>query len=122
MADAKLGAAEGRFADLIWQNEPLSSSLLAKLAEEELGWKKSTSYTVLKRLCDRGIFTNQQGTVRSLLSREEFYAARGEQFLQEGFQGSLPAFLAAFSKRNKLSDQDIQELQELIQQMTRESK
>ena len=122
MADAKLGAAEGRFADLIWQNEPLSSSLLAKLAEEDLGWKKSTSYTVLKRLCDRGIFTNQQGTVRSLLSREEFYAARGEQFLQEGFQGSLPAFLAAFSKRNKLSDQDIQELQELIQQMRRESK
>lgn len=122
MADAKLGAAEGRFADLIWQNEPLSSSLLAKLAEEELGWKKSTSYTVLKRLCDRGIFTNQQGTVRSLLSREDFYAARGEQFLQEGFQGSLPAFLAAFSKRNKLSDQDIQELQELIQQMRRESK
>lgn len=122
MADAKLGAAEGRFADLIWQNEPLSSSLLAKLAEEELGWKKSTSYTVLKRLCDRGIFTNQQGTVRSLLSREEFYAARGEQFLQEGFQGSLPAFLAAFSKWNKLSDQDIQELQELIQQMRRESK
>lgn len=122
MADAKLGAAEGRFADLIWQNEPLSSSLLAKLAEEDLGWKKSTSYTVLKRLCDRGIFTNQQGTVRSLLSREEFYAARGEQFLQEGFQGSLPAFLAAFSKRNKLSDQDIQELQELIQQMRREPK
>ena len=122
MADAKLGAAEGRFADLIWQNEPLSSSLLAKLAEEELGWKKSTSYTVLKRLCDRGIFTNQQGTVRSLLSREDFYAARGEQFLQEGFQGSLPAFLAAFSKRNKLSDQDIQELQELIQQMRRETK
>ena len=122
MADAKLGAAEGSFADLIWQNEPLSSSLLAKLAEEELGWKKSTSYTVLKRLCDRGIFTNQQGTVRSLLSREEFYAARGEQFLQEGFQGSLPAFLAAFSKRNKLSDQDIQELQELIQQMRREPK
>ena len=122
MADAKLGAAEGRFADLIWQNEPLSSSLLAKLAEEDLGWKKSTSYTVLKRLCDRGIFTNQQGTVRSLLSREGFYAARGEQFLQEGFQGSLPAFLAAFSKRNKLSDQDIQELQELIQQMRREPK
>ena len=122
MADAKLGAAEGCFADLIWQNEPLSSSLLAKLAEEELGWKKSTSYTVLKRLCDRGIFTNQQGTVRSLLSREDFYAARGEQFLQEGFQGSLPAFLAAFSKRNKLSDQDIQELQELIQQMRREPK
>lgn len=122
MADAKLGAAEGRFADLIWQNEPLSSSLLAKLAEEELSWKKSTSYTVLKRLCDRGIFTNQQGTVRSLLSREDFYAARGEQFLQEGFQGSLPAFLAAFSKRNKLSDQDIQELQELIQQMRREPK
>lgn len=122
MTDQKLGAAEGRFADLIWENEPLSSSLLAKLAEEEMGWKKSTSYTVLKRLCDRGIFANQKGTVRSLLSREEFYAARGEQFLREGFRGSLPAFLAAFSKRNKLSDQDIQELQELIRQMRGESK
>ena len=122
MADTKLGAAESRFADLIWQNEPLASSLLARLAEEELGWKKSTSYTVLKRLCDRGIFVNRKGTVCSLLSREEFYAARGEQFLQEGFRGSLPAFLAAFSRRNKLSDQDIQELQELIQQMRREQK
>ena len=117
MADPKLGPVEGRFADLIWQNEPLSSSLLAKLAEEELGWKKSTAYTVLKRLCDRGIFENRQGTVRSLLSREEFYAMQGEKFLQEGFHGSLPAFLAAFSRRNRLSEGEIQELQELIRQI-----
>ena len=122
MSDLKMGPVETRFAEIIWDREPVGSTELVRLAEEALGWKKSTTYTVLKRLCDRGIFVNRKGTVCSLLSREEFYAARGEQFLQEGFRGSLPAFLAAFSKRNKLSDQDIQELQELIQQMRREQK
>ena len=122
METPKIFDSELRFCEILWSHEPIKSSELVRLCAQELGWKKSTSYTVLKRLCDRGIFTNQQGTVRSLLSRKDFYTARGEQFLQEGFQGSLPAFLAAFSKRNKLSDQDIQELQELIQQMRREPK
>lgn len=114
MGDMKLGAVEGRFADLIWANEPLSSSQLVQLAQQELNWKKSTTYTVLKRLCDRGLFQNQGGTVSSLLSRTEFYARQSEQFVEEAFQGSLPAFLAAFATRKKLSDEEIRQLQTLI--------
>ena len=114
MGNMKLGAVEGRFADLIWANEPLSSSQLVQLAQQELNWKKSTTYTVLKRLCDRGLFQNQGGTVSSLLSRTEFYARQSEQFVEEAFQGSLPAFLAAFATRKKLSDEEIRQLQTLI--------
>ena len=114
MGDMKLGAVEGRFADLIWATEPLSSSQLVQLAQQELNWKKSTTYTVLKRLCDRGLFQNQGGTVSSLLSRTEFYARQSEQFVEEAFQGSLPAFLAAFATRKKLSDEEIRQLQTLI--------
>lgn len=94
---------ESRFADLIWANEPLASSQLVQLAQQELQWKKSTTYTVLKRLCSRGLFQNQSGTVSSLLSREEFYARQSEQFVQETFDGSLPAFLAAFYHPEKAS-------------------
>ena len=117
MAERKLGAVEARFADLIWNHEPLPSRQLAKLAEQELSWKKSTTYTVLRRLCDRGIFQNQGGEVRSRISREDFYAMHIEQFVEEHFQGSLPAFLAAFSSRKKLTAQEIKELQRLIDQM-----
>ena len=112
-----MGAVESRFADIIWKEEPMSSSRLAKLAEQELSWKKSTAYTVLKRLCDRGIFQNQNGTVRSLVSREEFYARCSEQFVEETFDGSLPAFVAAFGRRRKLSAGELDELQRLIQEM-----
>lgn len=116
MGDYHMGAIESRFADIIWQNEPISSPELVKLAGETLAWKKSTTYTVLKRLCDRGIFQNQGGTVTSLLSREEFYAVQSEHFVEETFSGSLPAFLAAFTTRKKLSEQEIAELQALIDQ------
>ena len=119
MADIKLGAVEARFADIIWQNEPLSSSQLAKLAEQELQWKKSTSYTILKRLCQRGIFQNDGGTVTSQIGREDFYARQSEQFVEETFQGSLPAFVAAFGRRKKLDAGEIEELQTLIDQMRR---
>lgn len=119
MADIKLGAVEARFADIIWQNEPLSSSQLAKLAEQELQWKKSTSYTILKRLCQRGIFQNDGGTVTSLIGREDFYACQSEQFVEDTFQGSLPAFVAAFGRRKKLAAEEIEELQALIDQMRR---
>lgn len=117
MAEYRLGEVESRFADLIWDNEPLSSSKLAQLALEELTWKKSTAYTVLKRLCDRGIFQNVRGTVSSLLSRQEFYAAQSEQFVEDTFNGSLPAFVAAFGSRKKLSNQEIDQLQRLIDEM-----
>lgn len=117
MPEYRLGEIEARFADLIWENEPLSSRKLTELAEQELNWKKSTTYTVLKRLCDRGLFRNQGGTVTSCLSKEDFLAGQSEQFVEETFSGSLPAFLAAFTSRKKLSPEEIQELQRLIASM-----
>jgi len=116
MSDWKLGAVESRFADLIWQGEPMSSTQLVRRAEEVLGWKKSTTYTVLKRLCQRGIFQNQDGVVTSLVSREELYARRSEEFVEETFSGSLPAFLTAFTRRKKLSQEEIEQLQQLIEE------
>lgn len=113
----KMGNLESRFADLIWEHEPLPSGQLVKMASEALHWKSSTSYTVLKRLCSRGIFQNQNGTVTSLLSRDDFYAMQSEQFVEETFDGSLPAFIAAFGKRKKLSDSEVEELKSLIDGM-----
>ena len=117
MAEYKLGEVESRFAEIIWKNEPLSSRRLAQLAEEGLNWKRTTTYTILKRLCDRELFQNNGGTVTSLVSREEFYACQSQQFVEDTFQGSLPAFLAAFGSRKKLSDAEIDELQKVIDAM-----
>ena len=119
MADYKLGEIETIFADIIWDNEPLSSRRLAELALERLDWKRTTTYTILKRLCDRELFQNEGGTVTSLVSREEFYARQSEIFVEETFHGSLPAFLAAFGSRKKLSDSEIDELQKVIDSMRR---
>ena len=119
MSELRMGAIESRFADIIWQNEPITSPELVKLAAQELSWKKSTTYTVLKRLCERGIFQNQDGTVTSLISKQDFYAVQSEKFVEETFSGSLPAFLAAFTTRKKLSEAEIHELQELINQNRR---
>jgi len=119
MGELTMGAIESRFAEMIWQREPISSTELVKLAAKELDWKKSTTYTVLRRLCERGIFQNQDGTVTSLISRQEFYAVQSEQFVDETFSGSLPAFLAAFTTRKKLTDTEIHELQKLIDQSRR---
>ena len=114
MDETKLGTVESRFADIIWQNEPLSSGELVKLCEKELQWKKSTTYTVLKKLCERGIFQNIGGMVTSLVSKQDFYAAQSEKFVDETFKGSLPAFLAAFTKRKKLSMEEISEIRRMI--------
>lgn len=114
-----MGALESRFADIIWSYEPLASRDLIKKAEEELGWKSTTSYTVLKRLCERGIFQLQNKTVTSLISREEFYGMKSEQFVEETFDGSLPAFLTAFGTRKKLSDEEVEELKKLIDGLRR---
>ena len=119
MSELRMGAIESRFADLIWQNEPITSPELVKLAAQELSWKKSTTYTVLKRLCERGIFQNLEGTVTSLISKQDFYAVQSEKFVEETFSGSLPAFLTAFTTRKKLSEEEIRELQELIDQSRR---
>ena len=117
MGEYKLGEVESIFADIIWSNEPLSSGRLAQLAEERLGWKRTTTYTILKRLCDREIFRNQGGTVSSLISRKEFYAMQSEKFVEDHFSGSLPAFLTAFGSRKKLNKDQIDQLQKIIDEM-----
>lgn len=114
MSDYQMGAVESKFADIIWENEPISSTELSKRSEEILKWKKSTTYTVLKRLCDKGIFQNIKGTVTSLISKQEFYSLQSEKFVEETFDGSLPAFLAAFSKRKKLSADEVAQLRKMI--------
>lgn len=110
----RLGAVESRFADLIWQHEPLSSRDLVELAEKELGWKKSTTYTVLKKLSERGIFKNEDGRVSSVLGKEEFYSLQSESVVNHSFNGSLPAFVAAFTSRNTLTSEEISEIHKLI--------
>lgn len=114
MEQYKLGEMEQKFADLIWENVPISSGDLAKLCERAFSWKRTTAYTMLKRLCDRGIFANQSSMVTALMTKEEFQAAQGEHFINETFDGSLPRFLAAFSRRRKLSEREISELKMLI--------
>ena len=114
MDDMKLGLVESKFADIIWSNEPLPSGELVKRCEAELNWKKPTTYTVLRRLCERGIFRNESGVVKSLISREEFYAMQSERFVEETFSGSLPSFLAAFTSRRSLSAAEIEEIRNMI--------
>ena len=121
MGDMRLGAIEAKFADLIWSNEPLSSAELVKLAAQELDWKKSTTYTVLRRLCEKGIFQNEDGTVTSKLSKSEFSAVQSEQFVEETFDGSLPAFLAAFTTRQALTAEEIAEIQQMIDSYGKEN-
>ena len=115
MEEIRLGLVESRFADIIWEQEPLTSRELVKLCLEKLEWKKSTTYTVLKKLCERGIFQNQDGTVTSLISRQDFYAMQSEKFVEDTFAGSLPAFLAAFTKRKALSADEIAQIRAMIE-------
>lgn len=110
----RLGVIETRFAEMIWDNEPIASGKLVKMCADEFEWKKPTTYTVLRRLCDRGLFRNEEGIVSSIISKEEYYAMQSEEFVKETFAGSLPAFLTAFTSRQKLSKEEIQELQKLI--------
>lgn len=117
MADVKLGAVETRFAEIIWANEPLTTAALVKLCAQELQWKRTTTYTVLKKLCEKGIFRTENSTVSSVISKQEFEGMQSEQFVEETFHGSLPAFLAAFGSRKKLTDQEIDEMKKLIEEM-----
>lgn len=114
MDNYKLGVVEQKFASLIWQNEPLSSGELVKLCQSKLEWKKSTTYTVLKKLCEKGIFRNEGGTVTSLISEDEFFALQSKNFVDETFEGSLPAFIAAFTKKQALSEKEIAEIRAMI--------
>ncbi|RVU55515.1 BlaI/MecI/CopY family transcriptional regulator [Anaerosphaera multitolerans] len=112
--DYKIGEMEMRFAELIWENEPVGSGELVKLCQSEFNWKKSTTYTMLKRLIEKGIFKNEKSVVSALISKEEFKANQSEQFIEETFEGSLPKFLTAFTSKNKLTEREIAEIQKFI--------
>ena len=116
MDNRKLGVVETRFAELIWAHAPISSGELVRLCQTELAWKKSTTYTVLKKLCEQGLFRNENGIVSVVISREEFFALQSEKFVEENFAGSLPAFLAAFTARKSLSAKEIAEIRRMIEQ------
>lgn len=114
MAEIQLGAVEARFADIIWEREPVSSTELTKVAAAAFAWKRTTTHTVLRRLCDKGLFQNNNGTVTSLLSRQEFYARHSKKYVDETFQGSLPAFFAAFTSGKRLTAEEAAQLHQLI--------
>lgn len=116
MEQYKLGEMEQKFADYIWERAPIATGELTKLCETAFHWKRTTTYTMLKRLCERGIFANENGTVVIKISREDFQGAQGEQFIKDTFGGSLPQFLVAFSRRRKLGDREIAELKKLIEE------
>jgi len=113
----RLGNIESRFAEIVWERAPLSTSELIKLCEAEFDWKRTTTYTVLKRLSERGIFKNENGTVTVLITKDEFYSMQSEKLVNESFGGSLPAFVAAFTSRKSLSESEIEEIRKIIDKM-----
>ena len=122
MSDIELGAVQERFADIVWANEPVGSGELVKLCEKELGWKKPTTYTVLRKLCEKGLLKNDNGTVSSLVSREDFYSSKSEQIVEDSFRGSLPAFVAAFISRRELTVREAEEIQSMIDAFKKENR
>ena len=112
--EMKLGMVESRFADIVWENEPLTLRRLVILCAEELNWKRTTTYTVLRKFCDRGIFENNQRIVSAKISKAEFHAIQSEQFVEETFDGSLPAFVAAFTSRKTLTEREVDQLKRLV--------
>lgn len=114
MSDMKLGPIETRFAHMVWEHAPMTTAQLVKLCAEELQWKRTTTYTVLKKLSEKGLFRTENSTVTVLISREEFEATQSADFVEETFQGSLPAFVAAFTRKRSISPQELKELRQLL--------
>ena len=114
MESILLGEMEARFAGIIWDAAPVSSGALVTMCAERLGWKKSTTYTMLKRLCGKGLFANVNGTVTTLLTKAEVSAVQSESFVDKNFEGSLPRFLTAFTSRKKLDAAELDEIARLI--------
>ena len=114
MEEMKLGMVEAHFADIVWQHAPMTTKELVAVCERELNWKRTTTYTVLKKLCERGIFATENSTVRALISREEFYAIQSEKFVEDTYAGSLPAFIAAFATRKRPSEQEMEEIRRML--------
>ena len=122
MSIIELGEVQARFADIVWEHEPVGSGELVKICEKELNWKKPTTYTVLRKLCEKGLFRNEDGVVSAVISRDEFFAARSKEFVKESFDGSLPAFIAAFTSQHRLSDEEIDEIQQMIDRFRKEAR
>ena len=122
MTDIRLGMVEAHFADIVWSHAPLTTRELVALCEKELNWKRTTTYTVLKKLCDRGIFATQDHIITVLLSKEDFHAMQSEHFVEQTFQGSLPAFLAAFTARKTPSAQELEEIKKLLDSLEETAK
>lgn len=114
MAEIKLGIVEAQFADIIWNHAPLTTRELTALCEKALNWKRTTTYTVLKKLCDRGIFSTENSVITAVISKEDFFAIQSEQFVQENYHGSLPAFIAAFTSRNTPTQEELEQIKKMI--------
>lgn len=115
MADYKLGTVESQFADIVWSNAPMTTGKLVELCQQALSWKRTTTYTVLKKFTERGLFQLEKGMVTALISREEYYASQSQRFVEESFDGSLPAFIAAFTRRKSLSQEEIDQIRSMIE-------
>jgi len=114
MKEVQLGVIEARYADMIWEHEPVTSSELVKLTAEAFHWKRTTAHNVLRRLIDKGLFRNENGTVTSVISREEFYSRQSKKYVEDTFEGSLPAFIAAFTKSTSLTSKEVAEIHRII--------
>ena len=112
--DTSLGDIEAKFADIVWKSAPIQTTELIKICARELGWKRTTTYTVLKKFCNKNIFSVERGLISVLVSREEFYGLKSEKFVEKTFGGSLPAFLSAFTSVKKISDEEIEEIKKII--------
>ena len=122
MSETRLGLVEARFADIVWENAPLTTKELVAICEKELNWKRTTTYTVLSKLCQRGIFAMAERQVTVLIPKEKFRAMQTEEFLEENFHGSLPAFIAAFTSQKSLSKEEYLRLKAIVDNYTEETK
>lgn len=115
MDTPKIFESEYRFCLILWEHEPVSTTQLVKLCQQQLGWKRTTTYTVIKRLSERGVLKNEDGVVSSLISREQAQVSELDELMEKKFQGSLPAFLAAFARRQALSEDEVEEIRRIIE-------
>ncbi|MCI8887873.1 MAG: BlaI/MecI/CopY family transcriptional regulator [Hungatella sp.] len=116
MTEIQLGAIEARFADMIWEHEPVTTTELVKMAEKEFQWKRTTTHTVIKRLCEKGLFVNTKGTITSLILRPQFLSMQSRKFVEDTFHGSLPAFIAAFTNSASLTPEEAALIRDMIDQ------
>lgn len=114
MATPKVFESEYRFCLILWEHEPINSTKLAKLCSERLGWSRTTTYTVIKRLSERGVVKNENAVVTSLVSKDEVQAAEIDELVEKKFEGSIPAFIAAFTKRKQLSQEEVSEIRQML--------